>query len=80
MFVVPSAAFRLLFVVLIPLHDRRKLIHFNVTDHPTAAWLSRQVTDAFPWNTAPRFLLRDRDSSYGSVFSRRVEARWESMR
>ena len=63
MFVVPSAAFRLLFVApLILVHDRRKVIHFNVTDHPTAVWLSRQVTEAFPWDTAPRFLLRDRDS------------------
>src|SRR5271154_3757310 len=72
MFVVPSAAFRLLFVALILLHDRRKVIHFNVTRNPTAAWLSRQVTEAFPWDTAPRFLLRDRDSSYGLVFSNRV--------
>ena len=45
-----------------------------VTDHPTAAWLSRQVTEAFPWDTAPRYLLRDRDASYGSDFSNRVEA------
>jgi len=74
MFVVPSATFRLLFVVLILVHDRRKVAHFNITRHPTSAWLSRQVTEAFPWDTAPRFLLRDRDSSYGSVFSKRVEA------
>src|SRR5271168_2129807 len=53
MFVVPSAAFRLLFVTLILIHDRRKLVHFNVTRNPTAAWLSRQVTEAFPWDTAP---------------------------
>jgi hypothetical protein len=74
MFVVPSATFRLLFVVLILVHDRRKVVHFNVTRNPTAAWLSRQVTEAFPWDTAPRFLLRDRDGSYGSAFSERVEA------
>jgi putative transposase len=74
MFVVPSAAFRLLFVALILIHDRRKLVHFNVTRNPTAAWLSRQMTEAFPWDTAPRFLLRDRDGSYGSVFSKQVEA------
>ena len=55
-------------------HDRRKIVRFDVTEHPTAAWLSRQVTEAFPWDTTPRFLLRDRDSSYGPVFSRRVEA------
>lgn len=61
-------------MALILVHDRRKLVHFNVTRHPTSAWLSRQVTEAFPWDRAPRFLLRDRDSSYGSVFSARVEA------
>jgi putative transposase len=50
------------------------VVHFNLTRNPTSAWLSRQVTEAFPWDTAPRFLLRDRDSSYGSVFSQRVRA------
>jgi hypothetical protein len=74
MFIVPSATFRLLFVMLILAHDRRKIVRFDVTQHPTAGWLSRQVTEAFPWDTAPRFLLRDRDSSYGEVFSKRVEA------
>ena len=74
MFVVPSATFRLLFVMLIPAHDRRKIVRFDVTQHPTAGWLSSQVTEAFPWDTAPRFLLRDRDASYGSIFRKRVEA------
>jgi len=74
MLVVPSATFRLMFVALILNHDRRKVVHFNVTHNPTSAWLSCQVTEAFPWDTAPRFLRRDRDSSYGSVFSKRVEA------
>ena len=73
MFIVPSATFRLLFVMLILAHDRRKIVRFDVTEHPTAGWRSRQVTEAFPWDTAPRFLLRDRYSSYGPVFSRRVE-------
>ena len=73
MFIVPSATFRLLFVMLILAHDRRKIVRFDVTQHPTAAWLSRQVTEAFPWDTAPRFLLRDRDASYGKAFSKRVE-------
>ena len=79
MFVVPSATFRLLFVMLILAHDRRKIVRFDVTQNPTAGWLSRQVTEAFPWETAPRFLLRDRDASYGSIFTMRVEA-WESLR
>jgi transposase InsO family protein len=65
---------RLLFVMLILAHDRRKIVRFDVTQHPTAGWLSRQVTEAFPWDTAPRFLLRDRDASYGSIFRKRVEA------
>ena len=68
MFIVPSATFRLLFVMLILAHDRRKIVRFDVTQHPTAGWLSRQVTEAFPWDTAPRFLLRDRDASYGTAF------------
>jgi hypothetical protein len=75
MFIVPAATFRLLlFVILILAHDRRKVVRFDVTQHPTAGWLSRQVTEAFPWDTAPRFLLRDRDASYGALFRRRVEA------
>ena len=74
MFVVASASFRLLYVTVILAHERRRIIHTGVTEHPTAAWLSRQVTEAFPWDTAPRYLLRDRDGSYGAYFSNRVEA------
>jgi len=74
MFVVASVSFRLLYVTIILSHDRRKIIRAAVTEHPTAAWLSRQVTEAFPWDTAPRYLLRDRDASYGSEFRNRVEA------
>jgi hypothetical protein len=60
--------------MIILAHDRRKIIHTAVTGHPTAGWLSRQVTEAFPWDTAPRYLLRDRDGSYGAYFCNRVEA------
>ena len=74
MFVVASASFRLLYVIIILTHDRRKIMRTDVTEHPTAAWLSRQVTEAFPWDTAPHNLLRDRDASYGSEFRSRVEA------
>jgi transposase InsO family protein len=74
MFVVASASFRLLYVMVILAHDRRKFVRTAVTEHPTAAWLSRQVTEAFPWDAAPRYLLRDRDASYGSYFRSRVEA------
>jgi len=73
-FVAPSASFRLLYVMIILAHDRRNILRTAVTEHPTAAWLSRQVTEAFPWDTAPRYLLRDRDGSYGSYFRNRVEA------
>ena len=65
MFVVASASFRLLYVMIILAHDRRTIVNAAVTEHPTAAWLSRQAIEAFPWDTAPRYLLRDRDASYG---------------
>ena len=74
MFVVASASFRLLYVMIVLAHDRRKIVRFDVTRHPTAGWLSRQVTEAFPWDTAPRYLLRDRDASYASEFCTRVDA------
>jgi len=74
MFVVAFASFRLLYVTIILTHERRRIIHTAVTEHPTAAWLSRQVTEAFPWDTAPLYLLRDRDGSYGTYFCSRVEA------
>ncbi len=74
MFVVVSASFRLLYVMIILAHDRRKIVRFDVTEHPSAVWLSRQVTEAFPWDTAPRYLLRDRDASYGAHFRNRVDA------
>jgi putative transposase len=74
MFVVASASFRLLYVMIILAHDRRKIVRFDVTRYPTAGWLARQVTDAFPWETAPRYLLRDRDASYGQDFRKQVDA------
>src|SRR6202035_5491480 len=74
MFVVATASFRLLYVMIILAHDRRRIVRFDVTRCPTAGWLARQVTDAFPWDTAPRYLLRDRDSSYGEDFRKQVDA------
>src|SRR5258707_1195232 len=74
MFVVASASFRLLYVMIILAHDRRKIVRTAVTEHPTAVWRSRQITEAFPWDTAPLYLLRDRDASYGSYFCNRVDA------
>jgi hypothetical protein len=72
-FVVPTLTFRLLFVFVVLRHDRRELLHLNVTDHSSAVWTARQLIEAFPEDTAPRYLLRDRDGIYGQDFSRRVE-------
>jgi transposase InsO family protein len=69
-FVVPTAAFGVLFGFLILAHDRRRVLHFNVTAHPTAEWAARQLLLAFPEETAPRFLVRDRDQIYGERFRR----------
>jgi hypothetical protein len=74
MLVVASASFRLLYVMIILAHNRRKIVRFDVTRNPTAGWLARQVTEAFPWDTAPRYLLRGRDFSYGESFRRQVDA------
>jgi putative transposase len=69
---VPTATFRVLYVLVVLAHDRRRVVHFNVTKHPTAAWTAQQMIEAFPDETAPRFLLRDRDQIYGEEFRRRV--------
>jgi len=71
-FTVPTARFQVLFCFLLLSHDRRRVLHFSVTDHPTAEWTARQIVEAFPWETAPRYLLRDRDAVYGSAFRHRV--------
>jgi len=72
--VVPTINFRLLFVLVILRHERRRLISLSVTDHPTAEWIARQITDAFPWDEAPDYLIRDRDASYGHAVTKRVAA------
>ena len=73
LFLVPTLTFRLLFAFVVLRHDRRELLHVNVTDHPTAVWTTQQIVDAFPDESAPRFLLRDRDAIYGEAFVRRVK-------
>jgi putative transposase len=72
-FTVPTATFLVLFVLVILAHERRRIVHFNVTEHPTAAWTAQQVVEAFPWETAPRYLLRDRDRIYSTAFRQRVQ-------
>ena len=73
-FVVPTISFRLLFAFLVLAHDRRRVLHFNVTAHPTAEWTADQILQAFPWDTAPGYLLRDRDSVCGDMFRRQVSS------
>src|SRR5450756_2864239 len=72
LFVVATATFQLLYALIVLGHDRRKVIHVAVTHNPTQVWLAHQMTEAFPWDTAPRYLLRDRDASYGVAFRNRV--------
>jgi hypothetical protein len=73
--VVPTLTFDRLFAVLVLGHGRRQLVWFEVTRHPTAEWLARQITtEAFPWASAPAYLVRDNDGAYGHVFTRRVRA------
>ncbi len=71
-FTVPTLTGRVLFVLVLLAHQRRRIIHVNITDHPTAAWTAQQMVEAFPDDTAPRWLLRDRDAIYGDAFRRRV--------
>ena len=75
-FVVPTLTYRVLFVFVVLAHDRRRIVHVNVTEQPTAAWSAQQFRNAFPWDTAPRYLLRDRDGIYGRAV-RTVSTRWE---
>ncbi len=73
-FVVPTVMFKVLFVFVALAHERRRVLHINVTDAPTAQWTAQQLVEAFPWETAPRYLLRDRDTVYGVAFSRRAQS------
>jgi putative transposase len=72
-FTVPTATFRVLFVFLVLVHNRRRVVHFNVTEHPSAHWTAQQVVEAFPEDTAPRYMIRDRDGIYGEAFCRRLK-------
>src|SRR5262245_37111213 len=74
LFVAPTLGFRLLYAFIIVRLARRELVWINVTPHPTADWLARQITYAFPWNEAPRYLIRDRDRAYGAAVMRRFRA------
>ncbi len=72
-FTVPTATFRVLYVLFVLSHDRRRVLHFNITEFPSARWTGQQIIEAFPEDTAPRYMIRDRDGIYGEQFRRRVE-------
>lgn len=74
LFVVPTAAFRLLYGFVVLRHDRRRIVHIGVTENPTAVWIAQQITEAFPWDTAPQYLVRDRDGAYGQIVRDRMAA------
>src|ERR1700685_2790801 len=74
LFVVPTIGFKLLYGLVILRLRRRQLVWTNVTANPTAEWIARQITEAFPWDQAPRYLIRDRDRIYGAVGTRRLGA------
>src|SRR6266403_1214034 len=75
-FIVPTATFQLLFVFIVLSHNRRRLVHFGVTGHPTAEWTAQQLREAFPWEEAPRYLLRDRDLCYGELSPKAADWMW----
>ena len=72
--VVPTVGFKLLYCLVVLGHDRRQLLSFGIAAHPTAEWIGRQITEAFPWNEHPRYLIRDRDGIYGKAFKNRLRA------
>ena len=74
LFVVPTIGFNLLYAFVIIRLDRRDLVWINVTTNPTAEWIAHQITEAFPWDEAPRYLVRDRDRIYGAIVTRRLRA------
>jgi len=74
LFVVPTIGFDLLYAFVIVRLDRRDLVWINVTRNPTAEWVARQITEAFPWDEAPKYLIRDRDRIYGTIVTRRLRA------
>ena len=73
-FIVPTIRFQLLFIFIVIVHARRRLLHFAVTTNPTAEWTARQIVEAFPWETAPRYLIRDNDNIYGLTFRNKLRA------
>src|SRR3954464_8221336 len=73
-FTMPRIRFQVLYVFLVLAHERRRIVHFAVTAHPSAEWTAQQLREAFPWESAPRYLLRDRDRIFGHDFVEQVKA------
>ena len=73
-FIVPTVKFRVLFVFIVLAHDRRRIVHFNVTEHPTAQWTAQQIVEAFPFDTVPSYLIQDGDGIYGERVTWRIES------
>ena len=72
LFVVPTIGLSMIYALIVLRHDRRNLLSFGVTAHPTAEWIARQITEAFPWDNAPRYLIWDRNAAYGEVVRQRL--------
>ena len=74
LFVVPAISFKLLYGLVVMSHDRRKILQLSATEHPSAGWIARQLTEAVGWEQAPKYIIGDRDSAYGEIFKRRLRA------
>ena len=72
-FTVPTVRFQILYCFIVLRHHRRRIVHFNITMHPTARWTAQQITEAFPYDTVPKYLIRDRDGIYGDFFQLRLK-------
>ncbi|MGB5774050.1 MAG: integrase core domain-containing protein [Sedimenticolaceae bacterium] len=72
--IIPTSTFRVLFVFIVLAHDRRRIVYFNVTEHPSVQWTAQQIVEAFPFDTAPSYLIRDGDGIYGERVTRRIKS------
>ena len=73
-FTVPTATFRVLYVFVVLFHERRRVVHFNVTENPSGTWTTQQIVEAFPWEDVPKFIIRDNDRIYSKMFTNRIKA------
>ena len=71
-FTVPTATFRVLYVFVVLLHERRRVVHFSVTENPSETWTTQQIVEAFPWDSAPKYLMRDNDRIYSKMFTNQI--------